>query len=102
MGPSHSTIRRTTARRFRRRKSAHHLPKVRDRDLDVSPPNIMWPGPGSGFEASPFSPAGTAQRVWWLIRGSARKRRTRWLIWVALAFVLSGPILLGVHALVGW
>jgi hypothetical protein len=50
----------------------HHLPKVPNSEVstenDLIPPNIMWPEAGSAFEADPFSPAGTAQRQWWLVR----------------------------------
>jgi hypothetical protein len=78
---------------IRRRKPAHHLPKVRLPDEnDVIPPNIMWPAPGSGFEADPFSPAGTAQREWWLI--GRMGRRDTWpkklIVLALLAFVAFG------------
>ena len=55
---------------IRRRKPAHQLAPVRTRlpdQNDLVPPNIMWPASGSGFQADPFSPAGSAQRGWWLI-----------------------------------
>jgi hypothetical protein len=82
------------SRGSRSRKPAHHLPKVRDSELptasDLMPPNIMWPEQGSGFEADPFSPAGTAQRQWWLINRLGRRRGTRWIIWLSLAWVLGG------------
>lgn len=32
------------------------------------PPAVMWPEPGSGYEANQYSPAGQIQREWWLIR----------------------------------
>jgi hypothetical protein len=57
------------SRGIRRRKPARHLPPVREVDPDDDiPPNIMWPPKGSGFQADPFSPAGTSQRYWLLIR----------------------------------
>jgi hypothetical protein len=60
------------SRGIRRRKPAHHLPPVREIDPDDDiPPNIMWPAKGSGFQADPFSPAGTSQRYWLLIRRQA-------------------------------
>jgi hypothetical protein len=78
---------------IRRRKPAHHLPKVSDRDIpndnDLIPPNIMWPSKGAGFEADPFSPAGSAQRQWWLISAARRgsNRRTRRLGWLFVALI---------------
>jgi hypothetical protein len=81
---------------IRRRKPAHHLPKVRDRDLpnefDLTPP-MMWPDKGSGFEASPFSPAGRAQRMWWMMQGARRGRtpRRRAMGWAAIA-ILGVPL----------
>jgi hypothetical protein len=77
---------------IRRRKPAHHLPKVSDRDIpndnDLIPP-IMWPSTGSGFEADPLSPTGSAQRQWWLIRAAQRgsNRRTRTLGWLFVTLI---------------
>jgi uncharacterized membrane protein len=49
----------------------------------------MWPAEGSGFEADPYSPAGTAQRYWWLIqrRRPPSASEPRWIT-LALAIVL--------------
>jgi hypothetical protein len=67
---------------------------VRDSELstanDLIPPNIMWPEKGSGFDPDPLSPAGAAQREWWLISRLGRRRGTRWIIWLALAWMLGG------------
>jgi hypothetical protein len=84
---------------IRRRKPARHLPKVRARDLptenDVIPPNIMWPDKGSGFEANPFSPAGSAQRQWWAINAARRggSRRVRSMGWLFIVLI-GAPLLL--------
>ncbi len=55
----------------------------------------MWPAKDSGFEADPFSPAGSAQREWWLInaarRGGTRRQRALW-IWILMIAV---PIAIG-------
>ena len=66
---------------------------------DGSPPNVMWPDSGSGFDASGFSPAGSAQRGYQFAQGLGRRRRTRWLVWVMLAWALSGIALIVVHLL---
>jgi len=88
----------------RRRKAVQHLPKVSSRDLptenELIPPNIMWPAKGSGFEADPFSPAGTQQRQWWMIQRLASGRRTRWIIWLSLAFMLVSVGGYAVHVLI--
>ena len=57
--------------------------------MDDLPPDITWPGAGSGFEADPFSPAGSAQRRWWLLwaaeRGNPRAR-------AMIAVLLTGGV----------
>lgn len=83
---------------IRRRKPAHHVPKVSNRLSDASPPQIMWPESGSGFDASGFSPAGSAQKGWQLTQGLGR--RSRWLVWVMLAWALSGIGFILVHLIV--
>jgi len=61
------------------------------------PPNIMWPAKGSGLQADPFSPAGTSQRYWWLIRrqvgtgGSVSFRA--YLILMAILVILVAIVL---------
>jgi hypothetical protein len=52
----------------RRRQLSRPPPPVHPEESDATPP-VMWPSPGSGFEASPFSPAGVAQGLWRLGRG---------------------------------
>ena len=64
------------ARGIRRRKPKRPPPSPSDDALgwptsDETPP-IMWSEPGSGFEASPFSPAGRMQYLWWFLRRSGR------------------------------
>jgi hypothetical protein len=51
----------------RRRKPRRPLPKLPDLPDDNTPP-VMWSPPGSGFEASPYSPAGRIQGMWQLNR----------------------------------
>ena len=61
---------------------------------DTTPP-VMWPEPGSGFEADPFSPAGMSQQIWRATTG--RRPRSRTGLWivriicvvVALAFIAA-------------
>ena len=67
---------------IRRRKPARHLPKVGRSGGEVSDtPPVMWPAEGSGFEADPYSPAGTAQRFWWLVQRARppTAAQQRWL-----------------------
>ena len=60
---------------------------------DVTPP-VMWPEPGSGFEADPFSPAGMSQQIW---TATGRRPRTPVGMWcvrivcvlLALAFIAA-------------
>lgn len=85
---------------IRRRKPAKHLPKVSGRVSDVAPPNVMWPDSGSGFNSSGFSPAGSAQRSYQFTQGLGRRRRSRWLVWVMLAWALSGIASIIVHLLI--
>jgi hypothetical protein len=62
-------------------------------DSDWTPP-VMWPEPGSGFEADPFSPAGISQQIW---HATARRPRSRTGLWIvrvvcvliALAFIAA-------------
>ena len=89
------------AKGIKRRKPQRRLPKVRAGDLpsenDLIPPHIMWPARGSGFEADPHSPAGQAQRTWWML--NSRRRRSRgfdlavnvlaWMLLLLLAFALG-------------
>lgn len=57
-------------------------------------PPVMWPEPGSGFEADPFSPAGMSQQLW---RVTGRRPRNRVGLWavrivcvvIALAFIAA-------------
>jgi hypothetical protein len=54
----------------------------------------MWPSSGSGFEASPFSPAGRAQALWRVVIGANVAKRTRrglprWAIVATALFVVA-------------
>lgn len=49
----------------------------------------MWPAAGSGFEADPFSPAGTAQREWFFIRRLGQSRVGMGFVWVILALLVA-------------
>jgi len=90
------------SRGIRRRKPVHHLPKVSDRETpspdDLVPP-VMWPSKGSGFEADPFSPAGTAQRYWWGVRKATEDYQPisfrTYLVMMVLLVVIIGGIALG-------
>jgi hypothetical protein len=63
---------------IRRRKPYTRLPRARHVDEnDLVPPHIVWPANGAGFEASPYSTAGTHQRSWWVLKGLARHRSRR-------------------------
>jgi hypothetical protein len=57
----------------------------------------MWPGQGSGFDADPFSPAGTAQREWMLTQRLGRSRTGKLVVWLILALIVGAllvPIIL--------
>jgi hypothetical protein len=54
----------------------------------------MWPDPGSGFEADPFSPAGMSQQIWTATGRRPRTRTGRWVLRIvcvvlALAFIVA-------------
>jgi hypothetical protein len=64
-----------------------------ERHDDPTPP-VMWPEPGSGFEADPFSPAGMSQQVWTATSRRLKSRTGLWLLRVtclliALAFIAA-------------
>ncbi len=52
-------------------------------------PPVMWPDAGSGFEADPFSPAGSLQREAMFLRGlsGGGGRVGRAALWVVLGVV---------------
>lgn len=58
---------------------------------DGEPP-IMWPSSGSGFEADPFSPAGTAEREWALAQSLGRSRMGTFVVWSMLAVIVLVPV----------
>jgi hypothetical protein len=57
------------------------------------PPGVMWPEPGSGFEASPLSPAGAMQNEAAAFRRAGRSRVGRVALYGVLAAVVIGPVL---------
>ena len=62
------------AKGIKRRKPYRKLPPARmPTENEVIPPNVMWPGAGSGFEADPWSPAGRSQTGWQLAQGLGRR-----------------------------
>ncbi|HEX2039122.1 MAG TPA: hypothetical protein VHF47_05225 [Acidimicrobiales bacterium] len=86
------------AKGIRRRKPYRRLPPARmPDDNELVPPNVMWPGPGSGFEAHPWSPAGRAQETWRFARalGGGRGRRGRR---TPVARLVSGALVVVVAA----
>jgi hypothetical protein len=88
--------RRVGAQGIRRRKPKRPLPPARLSEHDESsPPHIMWPGPGSGFEADEWSPAGRAQQMWRFSLGLSRGRGQRAIDVAFVAFVgVVGLVLL--------
>jgi hypothetical protein len=60
---------------------------------DDGEPPIMWPSSGSGFEADPYSPAGTAQREWALTQGLGRSRIGKLAVWIVLGVLILGPVI---------
>jgi hypothetical protein len=57
----------------------------------------MWPGQGSGFDADPFSPAGTAEREWMLTQRLRRSRLGKLVVWLILVLIVGAllvPIIL--------
>ena len=57
-------------------------------------PPVMWPEPGSGFEADPFSPAGMSQQIWTATGYRSRRPGVRRLVQtvallLAIAFIAA-------------
>jgi hypothetical protein len=86
----------------------HHLPKVPDgAEVEAGPPHVMWPDARSGFDPSPFSPAGGARNMWALFNTFQRGRRPRrdrppvsvLLVLLAGWLILVGLIAILVHGL---
>lgn len=75
------------AKGIKRRKPYRRLPPVRVTQADPIPPHIMWPGPGSGFEAHPMSPAGRSMEGLRFLTG-LRRRGGRRLVTLLVAAVL--------------
>ena len=63
-------------------------------------PPVMWPGAGSGFEADPFSPAGTAEREWAFAQGLGRRRGGRIAVWTVLVLVPTLALVYAVSLLI--
>ena len=54
-------------------------------------PPVMWPSAESGYEADPFSPAGTVQREGMLFRGIARRRGGKVVLWIFIGLFVALP-----------
>jgi len=76
--------------RQRNKKPATGQPVRPARQANGEPP-VMWPGAGSGFEADPFSPAGSVQRQGLLVQGLARRRGGRAVRWMLVGVVVILP-----------
>lgn len=94
---------------IRRRKPYQRLPRAEGAtENDVVPPHVMWPSRSAGFEASPYSTAGTHQRSWWLLNGLARggrKRRgrvARGLVPREIVVLTAWAVLLSIVAVLGF
>jgi hypothetical protein len=78
-------IARMGSRGIQRRKPFRRLRRLKGDAHTIDEPPVMWSPPGSGFEASPLSPAGYVQN-WWRLTGrgsdlneeeALRRRKTR-------------------------
>jgi hypothetical protein len=86
--------RRNVSLMERSRRRRQHPTAVTLPESDTTPP-VMWPAPGSGFEADPFSPAGMSQQIWRATTG--RRPHSRVGLWIvrlicvviALAFIAA-------------
>ena len=61
---------------------------------------VMWPSHGSGLEAAPFSPAGTARREVMLTQtaeGTYWSKRAMWFILAVFVGAMLAAILSSVH-----
>ena len=58
----------------------------------------MWPDAGSGFEADPFSPAGTAARMWSLTAAPGGRGRQALLGQMVLLAIFAATGALGAAA----
>jgi hypothetical protein len=56
---------------------------------DADEPPIMWPASGAGFEADPYSPAGTAQREYFLIRRLGSSPIGKLFVWAVLVLLVA-------------
>ena len=77
----------------RSNKRRRDLPTNDESESDWSPP-VMWPEPGSGFEADPLSPAGMSQQIWRATGRRPRSRSGQWIVRIvcvviALAFIAA-------------
>lgn len=66
---------------------------------DPTPGHVMWPDKGSGFEASPWSPAGRAQQMW-IIAGNLRRYPKKVPLWPLVAVPLGAFAVIGFVALI--
>jgi hypothetical protein len=87
---------------IKRRKPYRRLSPVRGGVIsDSDEPPIMWPSSGSGFEADPFSPAGTAQREWFLTRRLGQSRGGKVVVWAVLAVIAVPLVWVAISSLLG-
>ena len=72
------------------RKPRRRLPRLkRMRIEDPTSGHVAWPPKGSGFEASPYSPAGYLQRMW-IFSSNLRRSRQRVPLWPLVGVPLAG------------
>lgn len=73
-----------------------HVRRVRGQTPDFGKndtPPVMWPEPGSGFEANQYSPAGGAQRGWRVVRAANDASGARSLLGRGLLIIGILPVL---------
>jgi hypothetical protein len=58
----------------------------------------MWPATDSGYEADPYSPAGTAQNEMAFARGMGRFRFGKLAIWLILIVLVVAPVTISIIA----
>lgn len=68
--------------------------------VSTSEPPVMWPGADSGFEADPYSPAGTAQNETAFARGIGRFRFGKLVVWIVLVVLVVAPVTISIISLI--
>src|SRR5664280_2483358 len=74
--------------RRRKTKGRSQNQHEHSRDRVRAEPPVMWPDSGSGFEADPFSPAGSVQREGLFFQGLVRRRGGRAGLWILIGIVM--------------